>query len=495
MHKDRIACSVIPCGIKDGAFIFVSYAHQDSARVFSIIERLHAAGYAFWYDEGITIGSTWTDEIAAAIMKSQVCLIFLSKNAVESPYVRAEIEFALSRQRKIIPVYLDGTEALPPGLALGLGTIQGILDTRDSGGTVRKIRAALECGQMPRQDRASDAPPTHDAPRKIASVPTRFGVKAVAMVIGGGVAAAIAVAAVLFALPAKSPDLPGAAKTDSEETARANIANPANAVGAPPDEPFDEPKSGETAAVEALNNKGAELLRQGKFDAAIAVFDDADRRFGQDASPAVRTVLANALEGKGVALHRQGETDAALAICDELDRRFGQDTSLPTRFAVVQSLVRIKADILFDRKRYDEAIEVYEDIDRRFGQDDLPGTREQVARSLINKGGALSRQGKSDAAIVAFEETDRRFGQDPSSGMRRLIAVSLVNKGMVLAGESKRAAAVAAFEEVERRFSRDPSPDIREQVALARENKARMDGSQMSPCPNPTASGIKCYTF
>ncbi len=40
-------------------YIFVSYAHKDSARVFEVISALHRRFYRVWYDQGIEIGADW----------------------------------------------------------------------------------------------------------------------------------------------------------------------------------------------------------------------------------------------------------------------------------------------------------------------------------------------------------------------------------------------------------------------------------------------------
>jgi hypothetical protein len=149
---EKTACNVVPCSIQHDSFVFVSYAHQDSDKVFPVIELISAGGYALWYDKGINISSVWTDEIALAILNSKIFLIFVSKNAVTSPYVRSEIEFALNNNKKIIPVYLDGMDILPPGLALGLSATQGVLDTRNSRDIANQVCGALEYNQIMKRD-------------------------------------------------------------------------------------------------------------------------------------------------------------------------------------------------------------------------------------------------------------------------------------------------------------------------------------------------------
>jgi hypothetical protein len=119
-------CSVVPCGADHESYVFVSYAHSDSDIVYPIMEAISAQGYELWYDQGISVSSIWTDEIAHAILGCKCFVIFVTKNAMESGYVRSEAEFALKNGRKVIPIYPEGMDVLPAGLALGLTATQGI---------------------------------------------------------------------------------------------------------------------------------------------------------------------------------------------------------------------------------------------------------------------------------------------------------------------------------------------------------------------------------
>ncbi|MDR1943829.1 MAG: toll/interleukin-1 receptor domain-containing protein [Synergistaceae bacterium] len=152
MSNQKVSCNVIPCGIEDESFVFVSYAHMDAGRVFPIIESLGGSGFSIWYDKGINISSTWTDEIATAITKCKIFIAFITKESVGSPYVRSEIEYALNNKIRIIPIYLDGMEVLPPGLALGLNSTQGITNARNSGEIASLICEALDFNKVARKD-------------------------------------------------------------------------------------------------------------------------------------------------------------------------------------------------------------------------------------------------------------------------------------------------------------------------------------------------------
>ncbi|MDR1514706.1 MAG: toll/interleukin-1 receptor domain-containing protein [Synergistaceae bacterium] len=157
MSEQETVCNVVPCRLDEESFIFVSYAHHDSDAVFPIIEDVGSKGYAIWYDKGISISSTWTDEIATAILNCAIFVMFITKESAESMYVRSEIEFALNNRVKVMPVYLDGMDVLPPGLALGLSATQGITDARDPESAARQICAALESNGVARKDAGKSA--------------------------------------------------------------------------------------------------------------------------------------------------------------------------------------------------------------------------------------------------------------------------------------------------------------------------------------------------
>jgi uncharacterized lipoprotein YbaY len=151
MAEKKASCSVVPCGVEHDSFVFVSYAHEDASIVFPIIERVHAGGYAIWYDKGITISSTWTDEIAIAIKQCRAFLLFVSRHSMESTYVRSEVEFALNQKVRVIPVYLDSMDVLPPGLALGLNATQGVMEVDSPQVIAEQICKALDYNKVRRE--------------------------------------------------------------------------------------------------------------------------------------------------------------------------------------------------------------------------------------------------------------------------------------------------------------------------------------------------------
>ena len=107
-------------------YIFVSYAHKDSAVVFRLVEQLNERGYRIWYDEGIEPGSEWPEYIANHLLGAEMVLSVLTPNAVNSINCRREINFALSKNKPVLTIYMEDIE-LPVGLELQLSSQQSVL--------------------------------------------------------------------------------------------------------------------------------------------------------------------------------------------------------------------------------------------------------------------------------------------------------------------------------------------------------------------------------
>jgi tetratricopeptide (TPR) repeat protein len=203
--------------------------------------------------------------------------------------------------------------------------------------------------------------------------------------------------------------------------------------------------------VKAFVNKGVALGQLGKSEEEIALYDEIDRRYAQDALPGVREQVVWALVNKGVTLGELGKSEAEIAVYDEIDRRYGQDDLPSVREQVAKALVN-KGVTLAQQDKNEAAIAVFDDIDNRYGQDASPGVRKQVASALVNKGVILGQLNKYEAVMAVCDEIDRRYGQDASPGVCEQVAKALGAKGMILGQLGQHEAAVAALDELERRY-------------------------------------------
>ncbi len=106
-------------------YIFVSYCHEDQARVYPYIETLAGDGYRVWYDEGITPGEEWMENIARHLEASSVFIAFITEASLNSHNCRREINFAIQRNKRFVALYLDDV-TLSRGMEMALSSVQGI---------------------------------------------------------------------------------------------------------------------------------------------------------------------------------------------------------------------------------------------------------------------------------------------------------------------------------------------------------------------------------
>ena len=110
-------------------YIFVSYAHRDSDRVWPIIEQMQRDGFRIWYDDGIDPGTEWDENIAAHVAECGYFIAFLSKNYLASNNCKDELNFARDQEKPQLLIYLEDVE-LPRGMAMRIGRNQAIFENR-----------------------------------------------------------------------------------------------------------------------------------------------------------------------------------------------------------------------------------------------------------------------------------------------------------------------------------------------------------------------------
>lgn len=113
------------------SYVFVCYAHGDLENIYPDLVALTHKGIHLWYDEGITAGSSWRAEIAAAIKGAERFLFFISETSLESTHCLREVDFAINNDIEIIPVYLDDS-SLTGELELVLNRVHALFRETDS---------------------------------------------------------------------------------------------------------------------------------------------------------------------------------------------------------------------------------------------------------------------------------------------------------------------------------------------------------------------------
>jgi tetratricopeptide (TPR) repeat protein len=124
----------------DDPYVFVCYAHKDSAVVYADLVHLRDSGVNIWYDEGIPAGTGWRGEIAGAIKGAQKFIFYVSEASLKSSHCLREVDYALSHELEIIPVYLE-TCVLPTELEFGLNRVQALFRHQDDRFMERLLQA------------------------------------------------------------------------------------------------------------------------------------------------------------------------------------------------------------------------------------------------------------------------------------------------------------------------------------------------------------------
>ena len=107
-------------------FIFISYAHKDWQAVMEIVTDMHDRGFRIWYDEGIEVGSEWTECIASHLAEASLMIGFVTEGYMASDNCRREMNYAVQKKKKIINIYLEPT-TLTPGMELQIGGIWALM--------------------------------------------------------------------------------------------------------------------------------------------------------------------------------------------------------------------------------------------------------------------------------------------------------------------------------------------------------------------------------
>lgn len=96
--------------------VFLSYSHQDSKWPM-LAERLRSADFVVWDPETeLYPGDNFASQLATALENADAMIVLVSPDAMNSEWVKREIEFALGSSRlsgRLIPVLVRPTEEFP----------------------------------------------------------------------------------------------------------------------------------------------------------------------------------------------------------------------------------------------------------------------------------------------------------------------------------------------------------------------------------------------
>ncbi len=122
--------------------VFLSYADSERDLARELADRLTGAGVQVWFDEReIAAGENWAEAVQRALEDASALVILLSPAAVQSRWVRREIEYALGSPRfegRVVPVQVHPTRKAP-----WMRHLRAVQAKRDLDETAREIVSAL----------------------------------------------------------------------------------------------------------------------------------------------------------------------------------------------------------------------------------------------------------------------------------------------------------------------------------------------------------------
>ncbi|MDW8298933.1 MAG: toll/interleukin-1 receptor domain-containing protein [Anaerolineae bacterium] len=152
--------------------IFISYARADSAFAWRLVEDLSEYDLALWLDvRNIPKGANWDIEVQKGLDSSDLMLVLLSPDSVNSQNVADEWSYFIEKNKPVLPLLIAPTE-----VPFRLSRRQRIDFTNDYEVGFRELLRAL--GSPPRLDpdsteRLRSKPPRTERPERAESAPSR----------------------------------------------------------------------------------------------------------------------------------------------------------------------------------------------------------------------------------------------------------------------------------------------------------------------------------
>lgn len=105
-------------------YLFVSYSHRDTAKVYPVLDMLSARKYRIWYDESCETGNDFRVELREKIEGCSGVLLFVSEDSMNSPFCGMEIISAKENNKRIFPIYIGGDNMqIPPAFQIFLSNL------------------------------------------------------------------------------------------------------------------------------------------------------------------------------------------------------------------------------------------------------------------------------------------------------------------------------------------------------------------------------------
>jgi hypothetical protein len=184
----------------------------------------------------------------------------------------------------------------------------------------------------------------------------------------------------------------------------------------------------------------------------------------------LRSTISTRLR-EGLAFAKEKKSDQAIAVFDELDQRYGQEADSRIREYIAMALAA-KGDELSDQQKPREAMDAYRQVSQRFGEDKSAAARDTAAYSLFRESDLWKELGTADDVIAAIDRLFARFAADADARIRQTVISALRNKANQLGKLNRLPEQIATYDQMVQHFGDDSAATIRAEVALARNGAA-----------------------
>jgi tetratricopeptide (TPR) repeat protein len=158
---------------------------------------------------------------------------------------------------------------------------------------------------------------------------------------------------------------------------------------------------------------------------------------GDSLDPVASRRVADALARKGQALRELGRFEDAVAVWDEQIVRFGEEPLAAAPSIAFEAWLS-KARDLNHAARHREAVEAVAGlIELCDGRDQTAATQLMIAQALGVRARALRSMGRRDDAVACDEEMIARFGAAEETELRRWVAWALQHEARVLIDDGR----------------------------------------------------------
>ncbi len=99
-------------------YLFISYSHRDTEKVYPILDALYDKKYRIWYDESCENGNDFRDELRRKIEGCSAVVLFVSESSMASPFCGMEIIVARENGKRLYPIYLEDADVVPPAFKI-----------------------------------------------------------------------------------------------------------------------------------------------------------------------------------------------------------------------------------------------------------------------------------------------------------------------------------------------------------------------------------------